>query len=67
MSSTSAPGLFTSKDRMTIMWHGETKSRTGTGIFFMMYLRLNMKRERSVASLELGVLYIAMYGQTVTS
>mmetsp|Transcript_236 Transcript_236/g.919 ORF Transcript_236/g.919 Transcript_236/m.919 type:complete len:354 (+) Transcript_236:200-1261(+) len=37
MSSTSAPGLFTSKLRMTIMWHGEMKSRFGTGIFPQMY------------------------------
>ena len=37
MSSTSAPGLFTSKDRITIMFAGAVKSRTGTGIFLQMY------------------------------
>ena len=37
MSSTSAPGLFTSKDRMTIIFGGDVKSLTGTGIFFTMY------------------------------
>ena len=36
-SSTSEPGLLTSKERMTIIWGGEVKSRTGTGIFFTMY------------------------------
>lgn len=37
MSSTSEPGLLTSKERMTIMLGGATKLRTGTGIFFTMY------------------------------
>mmetsp|Transcript_5957 Transcript_5957/g.20166 ORF Transcript_5957/g.20166 Transcript_5957/m.20166 type:complete len:203 (-) Transcript_5957:370-978(-) len=37
MSSTSDPGLFTSKLRITIMLGGDIKSRTGTGIFFTMY------------------------------
>mmetsp|Transcript_7218 Transcript_7218/g.21664 ORF Transcript_7218/g.21664 Transcript_7218/m.21664 type:complete len:201 (+) Transcript_7218:228-830(+) len=36
-SSTPAPGLFTSNDRITIIWGGEVKSLTGTGIFFTMY------------------------------
>ena len=37
MSSTSAPGLFTSNDRITIICGGEVKSRIGTGIFLTMY------------------------------
>mmetsp|Transcript_11030 Transcript_11030/g.39915 ORF Transcript_11030/g.39915 Transcript_11030/m.39915 type:complete len:220 (+) Transcript_11030:299-958(+) len=36
-SSTSAPGLFTSNDRITIMFAGDVKSRFGTGIFLQMY------------------------------
>mmetsp|Transcript_18228 Transcript_18228/g.38053 ORF Transcript_18228/g.38053 Transcript_18228/m.38053 type:complete len:255 (+) Transcript_18228:1851-2615(+) len=36
-SSTSSPGLFTSKDRITIMRGDETKSRTGTGTFLIRY------------------------------
>lgn len=36
-SSTSHPGLLTSKERITIRRGGETKSRTGTGIFFVIY------------------------------
>lgn len=36
-SSTSAPGLFTSKDRITINRGEEVKSLTGTGIFVQMY------------------------------
>mmetsp|Transcript_4721 Transcript_4721/g.14524 ORF Transcript_4721/g.14524 Transcript_4721/m.14524 type:complete len:243 (-) Transcript_4721:19-747(-) len=37
ISSTSAPGLFTSNERMTIMLGMLVKSRTGTGIFLQMY------------------------------
>mmetsp|Transcript_2980 Transcript_2980/g.5864 ORF Transcript_2980/g.5864 Transcript_2980/m.5864 type:complete len:213 (-) Transcript_2980:677-1315(-) len=37
MSSTSAPGLFTSNERITIMFGEEVKSRTGTGILLTMY------------------------------
>ena len=37
MSSTSEPGLLTSKERMTIMLGGDVKLRTGTGIFLVMY------------------------------
>mmetsp|Transcript_20396 Transcript_20396/g.69409 ORF Transcript_20396/g.69409 Transcript_20396/m.69409 type:complete len:225 (+) Transcript_20396:1029-1703(+) len=37
ISSTSAPGLFTSKERMMIMLGGEVKSRTGTGILLHRY------------------------------
>mmetsp|Transcript_3937 Transcript_3937/g.9459 ORF Transcript_3937/g.9459 Transcript_3937/m.9459 type:complete len:366 (-) Transcript_3937:451-1548(-) len=37
MSSTSAPGLLTSKERMTIMLGGAVKSRLGTGIFLHRY------------------------------
>lgn len=36
-SSTSDPGLLTSKDRMTIIRGSDTKSRRGTGIFFVTY------------------------------
>jgi hypothetical protein len=36
-SSTSEPGLFTSKDLMTIICGGDVKSLTGTGIFLTMY------------------------------
>ncbi|EZA59045.1 hypothetical protein X777_15686 [Ooceraea biroi] len=36
-SSTSQPGLFTSKDRITISRGSDVKSRIGTGIFFVMY------------------------------
>src|SRR5216684_5319233 len=36
-SSTSAPGLFTSKERITISRGSEVKSRTGIGIRFTMY------------------------------
>ena len=36
-SSTSAPGLFTSKDRMTMSLGSAVKSRTGIGIRFTMY------------------------------
>ena len=36
-SSTSAPGLFTSKERITISHGSEVKSRTGIGIRFTMY------------------------------
>mmetsp|Transcript_13089 Transcript_13089/g.31742 ORF Transcript_13089/g.31742 Transcript_13089/m.31742 type:complete len:363 (+) Transcript_13089:311-1399(+) len=37
ISSTSAPGLLTSKERMTIILAGDVKSRLGTGIFLQMY------------------------------
>ena len=37
MSSTSLPGRLTSKERMTIICGGDTKSRTGTGIFLTRY------------------------------
>mmetsp|Transcript_11437 Transcript_11437/g.41850 ORF Transcript_11437/g.41850 Transcript_11437/m.41850 type:complete len:253 (+) Transcript_11437:140-898(+) len=37
MLSTSEPGLFTSKERITIISGDEVKSRTGTGIFLTMY------------------------------
>mmetsp|Transcript_31272 Transcript_31272/g.81985 ORF Transcript_31272/g.81985 Transcript_31272/m.81985 type:complete len:248 (-) Transcript_31272:343-1086(-) len=36
-SSTSAPGLFTSNDRITISRGDDVKSRTGTGSLFAMY------------------------------
>jgi hypothetical protein len=36
-SSTSEPGLFTSKERMTIRRGEDVKSRTGMGIVFTMY------------------------------
>mmetsp|Transcript_12141 Transcript_12141/g.31116 ORF Transcript_12141/g.31116 Transcript_12141/m.31116 type:complete len:354 (+) Transcript_12141:170-1231(+) len=36
-SSTSEPGLFTSKERITIICGGEVKSLTGMGIFLVMY------------------------------
>mmetsp|Transcript_13683 Transcript_13683/g.32396 ORF Transcript_13683/g.32396 Transcript_13683/m.32396 type:complete len:209 (+) Transcript_13683:738-1364(+) len=35
--STSSPGLFTSKDRMTMSLGTEVKSRTGTGTWWQMY------------------------------
>lgn len=36
-SSTSEPGLLTSKERMTIIWGGDMKSLTGTGMRFTIY------------------------------
>lgn len=36
-SSTSAPGLLTSKERMTISFGEEAKSRGGTGMFLTRY------------------------------
>ena len=36
-SSTSEPGLFTSKERMMMRCGSEVKSRIGMGIFFSMY------------------------------
>ena len=39
-SSTSVPGLFTSKLRMTIKRGEEVKSRTGTGILLQMYSQM---------------------------
>lgn len=37
ISSTSDPGLLTSKDRMTIIFGGEMKFLSGMGIFFTIY------------------------------
>jgi hypothetical protein len=37
ISSTSKPGLLTSKDRITIMLGGDTKFLSGMGIFFTIY------------------------------
>lgn len=37
ISSTSYPGLFTSKDRMTIMFGGATKFLSGMGILLTRY------------------------------
>ena len=40
MSSTSQPGLFTSKDRITISLGGETKSLWGMGILLQIYSQM---------------------------
>lgn len=37
ISSTSNPGLLTSKDRITIIFGGDTKFLSGIGIFLTMY------------------------------
>lgn len=44
-SLTSQPGLLTSKDRMTIKRGSDVKSRTGTGIFLVMYSQSTYKSQ----------------------
>jgi hypothetical protein len=40
ISSTSEPGLLTSKERITIILGGEVKFLSGMGIFFTMYSQI---------------------------
>mmetsp|Transcript_6289 Transcript_6289/g.16081 ORF Transcript_6289/g.16081 Transcript_6289/m.16081 type:complete len:261 (+) Transcript_6289:418-1200(+) len=53
-SQTSSPGLLTSKERMMIMRGSEVKSRTGMGIFLVMYSAMTSMLYRSCA--EMGMM-----------
>mmetsp|Transcript_19488 Transcript_19488/g.54209 ORF Transcript_19488/g.54209 Transcript_19488/m.54209 type:complete len:200 (-) Transcript_19488:609-1208(-) len=53
-STTSSPGLFTSKERMMIMRGSDVKSRVGTGIFLAMYSATTSMLYRSWA--EMGMM-----------
>lgn len=53
-SSTSAPGLLTSKERITIKLGEEVKSLTGMGIFFTMYSQITSMLNLSWA--EMGIM-----------
>jgi hypothetical protein len=48
-SSTSAPGLLTSKERMTMRRGEEVKSLTGTGIFVHIYSHITSILYRNCA------------------
>mmetsp|Transcript_6873 Transcript_6873/g.13822 ORF Transcript_6873/g.13822 Transcript_6873/m.13822 type:complete len:304 (-) Transcript_6873:343-1254(-) len=62
-STTSSPGLFTSKDRMMIMRGSEVKSRIGTGMALAMYSATTSMLYRSCA--EIGM--IGDFSATVPS